>query len=59
MLAQGNKLNVKDRLIVALDVSSIDEAKEIVKDLREDVGMFQDGSGIVRKRRSLLVRDDA
>ena len=43
MLAQGNKLNVKDRLIVALDVSSIDEAKEIVKDLREDVGMFKMG----------------
>ncbi|MDZ4835400.1 MAG: orotidine-5'-phosphate decarboxylase [Candidatus Melainabacteria bacterium] len=43
MLAQGNKLNVKDRLIVALDVSSIDEAKEIVKDLREHVGMFKMG----------------
>lgn len=43
MLAQGNKLNVKDRLIVALDVSSIEEAKEIVKDLREHVGMFKMG----------------
>ncbi len=43
MLAQGNKLNVKDRLIVALDVSSIDEAKQIVKDLRGEVGMFKMG----------------
>lgn len=43
MLAERNKLNVKDRLIVALDVSSIEEAKEIVKDLREHVGMFKMG----------------
>lgn len=43
MLAQRNKLKVKDRLIVALDVSSIEEAKVLVKDLREHVGMFKMG----------------
>jgi orotidine-5'-phosphate decarboxylase len=43
MLAQQKKLNVKDRLIVALDVSSMDEAKAIVKDLRDHVGMFKMG----------------
>lgn len=43
MLAQGHRLKVKDRLIVALDVSSVEEARAIVKDLREHVGMFKIG----------------
>ena len=43
MLAQQNKLKAKDRLIVALDVSSIAEAKKIVKDLKDHVGMFKMG----------------
>lgn len=43
MLAQKNKLEVKDRLIVALDVSSLEEAKAIVKDLKDHVGMFKMG----------------
>ncbi len=41
MLAQ--QLKAKDRLIVALDVSTLDEARAIVKDLREHVGMFKIG----------------
>jgi len=43
MLAQRNKLEVKDRLIVALDVSSVDEARKIVTDLKDHVGMFKMG----------------
>lgn len=43
MLAQQKKLDVKDRLIVALDVSSLEEAKALVKDLKEHVGMFKMG----------------
>ncbi len=41
MLAQ--QIKVKDRLIVALDVSTLDEARAIVKDLREHIGMFKMG----------------
>jgi len=38
-----DKLSVKDRLIVALDVSSVEEAKTLVHELKDHVGMFKMG----------------
>jgi orotidine-5'-phosphate decarboxylase len=37
-------LTVKDRLIVALDVTTIDQARQLVSELKADVGMFKVGS---------------
>lgn len=42
MLTKQNR-QVKDRLIVALDVSTISEARAIVTDLKDHVGMFKAG----------------
>ncbi len=37
------KRAVKDRLIVALDVSSVEEARAVVRELKNEVGMFKAG----------------
>lgn len=42
MLTKENRL-VKDRLIVALDVPSVDDARALVKELKDHVGMFKIG----------------
>lgn len=39
----STKITAKDRLIVALDVSTLDEAKKLIDELRDDVGMFKVG----------------
>lgn len=41
------KKTAKDRLIVALDVSSLDEARSIIEQLREDVGLFKVGLELI------------
>ena len=37
-------MTVKDRLIVALDVTTIDQARQLISELKADVGMFKVGS---------------
>lgn len=39
----STKITAKERLIVALDVSSLEEATKLIDELRDDVGMFKVG----------------
>lgn len=41
------KKTAKDRLIVALDVSSLDEARSLIEQLRDDVGLFKVGLELI------------
>jgi len=41
---KGERLEVKDRLIVALDVSTVTEANKLISELKDVVGMFKVGS---------------
>lgn len=43
MLTNNSKLSGKDRLIVALDVPTLDQARRLIEELREHVGMFKAG----------------
>jgi orotidine-5'-phosphate decarboxylase len=48
---------MKDKIIIALDVSSRDEAMHLVKELRDTVGMFKVGSQLFTACGPQIVRD--
>jgi len=44
----------KDKLIVALDMDSVQRARELISALRDDVGMFKVGSQLLLQSAQLL-----
>ena len=48
---------MKEKVIIALDVSSREEAMHLVKDLRDTVGMFKVGSQLFTACGPQIVRD--
>ncbi len=54
MSTQSAALTAKDRLIVALDVQSLDEARRWIEELRGEVGMFKVGLELFSRYGTIL-----
>ena len=54
MTTQSAALTARDRLIVALDVQSLDEARRWIGELREEVGMFKIGLELFSRYGTIL-----
>jgi orotidine-5'-phosphate decarboxylase len=50
-------LTAKDKLIVALDVPTLDQAKKLISELKNDVGMFKVGSQLFTMAGPTLVEE--
>jgi orotidine-5'-phosphate decarboxylase len=50
-------LTVKDKLIVALDVTTVDQARKLISELKADVGMFKIGSQLFTLAGPQLVQE--